>query len=239
MANIPKNQNLELTRYLYRLTYSKQGRAKFISHLDLMRAMQRTFKRAKLPVWYTQGFNPHPYIMFPLALSLGTESEIEPMDIALLENYSFGEIKERMNEVLPEGLKIETVSEPVCEHTDISKSEYIIRIETDKTPDEVKIAFLKFLNGETVEILKRSRDKKTKKVSYKSIDVKEHIDLLSCNVSENELVIELRLATSAGNSFNLNFSPVLEAFSAESEIKITHISAKRTKIICENGEIFT
>ena len=53
--NVPKNQSLVLTRYIYRLTYSKKGRAKFISHLDLMRTMQRAFKRAKLPVWYTQG----------------------------------------------------------------------------------------------------------------------------------------------------------------------------------------
>ena len=112
--NVPKNQSLVLTRYIYRLTYSKKGRAKFISHLDLMRTMQRAFKRAKLPVWYTQGFNPHPYIMFPLALALGTESEIEPMDIALLEEYSFDELKDRLNDVLPEGLKIMAVAEPVC-----------------------------------------------------------------------------------------------------------------------------
>lgn len=237
--NVPKNQSLVLTRYLYRLTYSKQGRAKFISHLDLMRAMQRTFKRAKLPVWYTQGFNPHPYIMFPLALALGTESEIEPMDIALLENLPFDEIKDRMNEVLPEGLKIMAVSEPVCEHTDIYKSDYIIEIETDSLPVAVKDSFIDFLNGETVEISKRSRDKKTKKISYKNIDVKKHIELLSIEAKESSVEIALRLSTSAGNDFNLNFAPVLDAFSAKKGITITHISAKRTKIMCKNGEIFT
>lgn len=237
--NVPKNQSLVLTRYIYRLTYSKKGRAKFISHLDLMRTMQRAFKRAKLPVWYTQGFNPHPYIMFPLALALGTESEIEPMDIALLEKYSFDELKDRLNEVLPEGLKIMAVAEPVCEHTDVLKSEYVIEIETDKSPEFVKDCFVEFLNGETVEISKRTRDKRTKKVSFKNIDVKEHIELLGIEALNDAVKLELRLSTSAGNTFNLNFSPVLEAFAGKYQIEITHISANRTKILCKNGEIFS
>jgi len=237
--NVPKNQSLVLTRYIYRLTYCKKGRAKFISHLDLMRTMQRAFKRAKLPVWYTQGFNPHPYIMFPLALALGTESEIEPMDIALLEKYSFDELKNRLNEVLPEGLKIMAVAEPVCEHTDVLKSEYVIEIETDKSPEDVKNSFVEFLNGETVEISKRTRDKRTKKVSFKNIDVKEHIELLGIEALNDVVKLELRLSTSAGNTFNLNFAPVIDAFSEKYSIGITHISANRTKILCKNGEIFS
>lgn len=239
MANIPKNQNLELTRYLYRLTYSKKGRARFISHLDLMRAMQRTFKRAKLPIWYTQGFNPHPYIMFPLALSLGTESEIEPMDIALLEDIPFDELKERMNQVLPEGMKIENVSRPVCEHTDIYKSEYSVEIETDKSPAETRALFEDFINQETVEISKRFKSKKTRQVSYKNVDVKEHIDLLDITEKDKSVQIKLRLSTSAGNTFNLNFMPVIEAFCQQKNVELRYISANRTKILCKNGEIFT
>lgn len=238
VANHPKNQNLVLTRFVYRLTYAKQGRAKFISHLDLMRVITRTLRRAKLPVWYTQGFNPHPYIMFPLALALGTESEIEPMDIALLEDIPNDELMERMNEVLPEGLKIMSVSKPLHDHLEIKNSIYKIEIETDTTPDVTKEKFLEFINGETVEISKRHRDKKTKKISYRQIDVKEHIELLEIYTNDESTVISIKLSTSAGNDFNLNFAPVLDAFSEKSGIKITHISANRTKILCKNGEIF-
>lgn len=238
MANHPKNQNLILERFVYRLTYAKEGRAKFISHLDLMRVIQRTLKRAKIPVWYTQGFNPHPYIMFPLALALGTESQIEPMDIALLENYSDDELMNRMNKVLPEGLKIMSVSKPVYEHTDIYKSVYVIELETDKNPEETKNFFVEFLNDEKVEISKRHRDKKTKKISYKQIDVKEHIELVDIFTTEESTVITLKLSTSAGNDFNLNFMPVIDSFLEKYGIKLTHISAKRTKIICKNGENF-
>ncbi len=238
VANHPKNQNLVLTRYVYRLTYAKQGRAKFISHLDLMRVITRTLRRAKIPVWYTQGFNPHPYIMFPLALALGTESQIEPMDIALLENIPDDELMKRMNEVLPEGLKIMSVSKPLHEHLDINKSVYVIEIETSATPSQTKEKFLEFINAETVEISKRHRDKKTKKISYRQIDVKEHIELLDISTTDESTILTLKLSTSAGNSFNLNFAPVLESFSEKTGIEITHISANRTKILCENGENF-
>ena len=61
----PKNQSLQIERWDYRLTFAKKGRARYISHLDLMRAMQRAIKRAGVPIWYTQGFNPHSYLMFP------------------------------------------------------------------------------------------------------------------------------------------------------------------------------
>ena len=54
-----------------RLFYTKTGSAKYISHLDVMRAFQRAFRRSKIPVWYTEGFHPHLYLTFALPLSLG------------------------------------------------------------------------------------------------------------------------------------------------------------------------
>ena len=53
-----------------RTVFEKKGRAKYISHLDLNRFMMRAFRRSGLPIWYTEGFNPHPYATFALALSL-------------------------------------------------------------------------------------------------------------------------------------------------------------------------
>ena len=53
-----------------RLRFSKTGRLKYISHLDINRAMSRALKRAQIPLWYTEGFNPHPYMSFSLPLSL-------------------------------------------------------------------------------------------------------------------------------------------------------------------------
>ena len=59
---------------------------RFISHLDMTRFMARVIRRAELPVWYTEGFNPHLYMTFALPLSLGFESEYEVVDIRLLDD---------------------------------------------------------------------------------------------------------------------------------------------------------
>ena len=238
MAEVPKNQALNLTRLVYRLTFSKKGRAKLISHLDLMRAMQRAIKRAHIPIWYTQGFNPHPYIMFPLALSLGVESEIEPMDIALLEQLDFELIKTKLNNALPQGIRIESVADPVYDHLEIYRSDYEIMFGSEMTAETMLEKFLQFINSEKIIIKKRLKPKKYRKESFKEIDVKEYVTLLSYSLCEDKVKVTLRLAASAGNDFNLNFTPLLQAFEEKYELKINYISAKRLKIICKNGESF-
>ena len=66
-----------------RVWFKKMGMSRFVSHLDLMRAMTRALRRADVPLWYTEGFNPHPYITFALPLSLGMESLCESMDMRI------------------------------------------------------------------------------------------------------------------------------------------------------------
>ena len=66
-----------------RLRFSKTGRAIYLSHLDLMRTMQRAFLRAGYQLKYSEGFNPHPLISILLPLSVGTASICELMDFRL------------------------------------------------------------------------------------------------------------------------------------------------------------
>ena len=80
-----------------RAVFRKYDRAKFISHLDLYRCMQRAFKRSSLSVWYTEGFNPHLYLMFPLPLSLGYESDCEIIDFSLTEELDNEYVKNKLN----------------------------------------------------------------------------------------------------------------------------------------------
>ena len=69
-----------------RVWFKKEGTAKYISHLDLNRNMLRIIHMAKLPIWYTEGFNPHPFITFALPLSLGFSGLRESMDFKLLDD---------------------------------------------------------------------------------------------------------------------------------------------------------
>ena len=94
-----------------RLKFTKTGRAVYISHLDLMRTMQRAFLRAGLQLKYSEGFNPHAQISFALPLSVGASSYCELMDFKLNDFMSFSEIPFRLNKALPEGITVLEVYE--------------------------------------------------------------------------------------------------------------------------------
>lgn len=227
----PKNVNLRPDRYDKRVVYEKCGRSKYISHLDLMRAMQRAIKRAKLPIWYTQGFNPHIYIMFPLTLSLGFESKVEVMDFALLEDMPDAEVVRMLDAQMPEGMRIVSCSSPVHSHTEITHAEYSIRISADKTPEEMAELFSDFLSREVIEIQKR-----TKKGTYKPVDIKPCLDVKKVAADDKYFCLTIKLP--AGGSFNLNANVAAEAFLDMYGLKADEICIERTKILLENGEDF-
>ena len=89
-----------------RLRYSKTGRARYISHLDLMATMRRALRRAGVELKYSEGFNPHPYMSVALPLPVGSSSVCELMDIGVAADIQEDAIPGRINAVLPEGIKV-------------------------------------------------------------------------------------------------------------------------------------
>ena len=85
-----------------RLRFTKTGRAVYISHLDLMRTVQRSFVRAGLRLKHSEGFNPHPQLVFALPLSVGMASECELLDFKLDELACVSEIPYLLNRALPD-----------------------------------------------------------------------------------------------------------------------------------------
>ena len=88
-----------------RLKFRKTGRAAYISHLDLIRTMQRVFSRAGVPLKYSEGFNPHAKISIILPLTVGTRSECEYMDFALTEDRELASLPAALNPFMPEGIE--------------------------------------------------------------------------------------------------------------------------------------
>ena len=80
-----------------RIVFSKTGRAKYVSHLDLVRAMTRAVRRADIPLWYTEGFNPRPKLVFASPLSVGCGSACEIMDIRVLPEVTDEEIHHHLH----------------------------------------------------------------------------------------------------------------------------------------------
>lgn len=90
-----------------RLLFEKTGTAVWMSHLDLMRVFQRSFKRAGLPLTHTKGFNPRPSVSIALPLSVGVESRCELLDFDLEGDPVPGaEIRERLNRALVPGVRV-------------------------------------------------------------------------------------------------------------------------------------
>jgi radical SAM-linked protein len=193
-----------------RIFFSKTGNAKYISHLDLYRAMGRAIKRAQLPVWFTEGFNPHIYMTFALPLALGIEGADEPFDLRLTEETALSEVTDRLNAVMPQGLQINRTAFPVRKAADIEKARY-----EAETPDIAKIT--EFLSRDTVII-----EKKTKSKTIET-DIKPHTEFSA----ENDL---LTITLPAGNTFSVNPLRVFSGFEV--------VNIKRTAILCGNGALF-
>ncbi len=89
-----------------RILFEKTGRAIYISHLDLMRTITRAFIRAGIKIKHTEGFNPHPYMTFALPLSVCVESTCELVDFVLMNDMPEDELVSKLNEKLPDGIKM-------------------------------------------------------------------------------------------------------------------------------------
>ncbi|MDD6189780.1 MAG: TIGR03936 family radical SAM-associated protein [Clostridiales bacterium] len=96
-----------------RIRFEKTGRAKYISHLDLMRTFQHAFIRSGIRIKHTEGFNPHPYISMALPLQLGCESLCEVLDIQIEDDMRPDTIPEKLNPWLPEGIRAISAALPV------------------------------------------------------------------------------------------------------------------------------
>lgn len=182
-----------------RLRFSKQGRLKYISHLDINRAMSRAFKRAEIPLWYTEGFNPHPYMSFSLPLSLGVESLCESVDIRIVGSITNNEIKNRMNSVLPEGLKVLDVYDDFYDNGEISYSDYVYKFQFDDNAlalEKIK----SILDGD--EILALKKGKQGRKKVFKETNIKSFIDKYNISLRDDTVVLNIRLL--AGTDKNLN-----------------------------------
>lgn len=168
-----------------RVEFSKTGALKFISHLDLSRTVQNAFLRSKLPIWYTQGFNPHPKTVFSPPLSVGVSSECEFMDFKMNEHVPYDEVTERLNASFPEGLRAIRAYAPERPFSDIRWAKYEIRMECDD-PDLAEKVSVLFSGALETE--------KTNKNGTKTVDISGGVELCSCEYERGEIILSVLLS---------------------------------------------
>lgn len=111
-----------------RLKFRKKGLSIYYSQLDLQRVMARALKKSGLPVWYSQGFNPHIYMTFTLPLSLGHESECESVDFRLNEEMAEADILKALEGTLPQGIELVSAQAPDYDARSIMFAKYDITL---------------------------------------------------------------------------------------------------------------
>ena len=211
-----------------RVFFKKTGALAYISHLDLNRTVLRALQRSKLPVVYSEGFNPHPRLTFSQPLSLFQESETEIFEFKLEEDISYDEIRARLVAALPPALEVIRVAAPVKKLSEIAFAEYNISLgysDPNKTADIEQVNNL--LEGSVVVT------KKTKK-SETEIDIKPMIKSLSVSRNGSGINITAVLDTSPDSYLNPAY---LTDFLSE-KLGFDEVDIMRTKLFDGGMQIF-
>ncbi len=207
----------------------------FISHLDMIRTFERSFRRTDLPLAFTQGFNPRSRISFTPALSVGITSSSEYMDVEFEETVSPEDAVARLSAVLPEGIQIikaETADNKIPLSI-VNAATYMVKTALDEeNPDELEKAINNLLNREEIII------EKSTKFGAKSVNIAPFIynmKLLSNTNGTADICMEVSIGQQG------SVSPKLIIFELEKLLakKLEIVSIHREEIfyLNENNKI--
>ena len=178
-----------------RLKFKKTGLSIYYSQLDLQRVMARALKKSGLPVWYSQGFNPHIYMTFTLPLSLGHESDCESVDFRLNEDVSEADILKAMEGTLPQGIELYSAKEPDYDARSIAFARYDITLYGEK--DRINAAL------EGYGAMEQAVVTKVTKKGQKDINLKELITDITVTETADDAVTFTAIYP-AGTPLNVN-----------------------------------
>ncbi len=212
-----------------RLVFTKTQNARFISHLDLTRLMARLIRKANLDIWWTEGFNPRPYITFALPLPLGFEGLYEMMDIRINDdNADISDIAVKLNLVCPESIKFLKAYESASKTSLIAFAKYEITFDDNGALTDNITSFLN-----TKPILCH---KKTKKGDWKEVDLSQKIKY--SDVINLDGDTKLTLILPSGPNENISPSLLLDTYFNNYANEYYFYSVKRTEILDESLNLF-
>ena len=201
---------------------------RFISHLDMTRFIARAIRRAELPVWYTEGFNPHLYMTFALPLSLGFESIYSVLDIRLLDDdYDISTLCDKLNAVCPPYINFFDAAEPIKKAGDVASAVFAI---TFNDGGEIRDELNNFLLQDSITVLK-----KTKKGDVKELEIGDKIKSFSLDLKDGNTILSIVLP--AGSTENLNPELILTSFFENCKNYYCY-KVNRTAILDADGNFF-
>jgi radical SAM family uncharacterized protein/radical SAM-linked protein len=148
-----------------RIKYRRDERMRFYSHLDIMRAIQRSIKRANLPIDYSEGFHPHMKLSFGPPLPLGYVSEAEYLDMQLESPFEKNHLV-KFGESLPPGIEVVSSRLMLTKGDSLTKliNAALYEIELDNTPADLKTRIARILESKQLEVV-RKKETETRQIS--------------------------------------------------------------------------
>lgn len=227
-------------RYI-RFKFRKVGNLQYISHLDLQKAMAKVLVRAKAPLWYTKGFNPHAKLIFALPLSVGAQSECEYLDVRVERAIPPLELMDHINYELTEELRFLDAYYPETKLEDIYWAEYDFEIKTEGADENLAQRVLDLLTAEQVIILKKAKDK-YKNIFFKEQDIAPYIRDVHIVFEDGIIKINMKLSASINQTHpHINPETVVTMLKEKlgilsGDVMLEDYSIMRTRIYFEDGK---
>ncbi len=208
----------------YRLTFTKEYPVKYVGHMDVVLTWTRAFRRAGVPLAYSEGFNPRAKIQVAASLPVGTMGSAEMMDITLTEPMEPDDILQRVNATLPNGYRLLAVEAIAADtpklQASLRQAEYRVTVETDLSAEEIQ-SRIEHLLAQPQIIQTRIRRKREETFDLRPLV----FDISLVEKVGDDVVLAMRLAT--GQHGNARPDAVLYALGMHNK----WYQSERTKLI--------
>ncbi|MGI6124255.1 MAG: TIGR03936 family radical SAM-associated protein [Acetivibrionales bacterium] len=208
-----------------RFRFSRGQELKYIAHLDILRVFERAIKRAKIPVAFTQGFNPRQKLVFGLPMSIGLTSDSEYADIELAKDMEPEDFINQINQGLPEGIKVEEAvsritRDNIMNQITAARYEIMFGLNEPRSHSEIETMVHELLSKEEVSVIKKS------KKGPRPVNIRPLIYSLAVKQIDTDK-FRLDAFLSAGAENNLRADLLMKAFGEETKLEIDNISMHR------------
>lgn len=221
---------------ILRIQYRKNGMMKFLSHLDMVRLVERSLRRGQLPLKFSQGFNPHPKISFAAPLSVGVTSDYELVDIELTEAIDLEGFKEIFPKIFPAGIQLVR-----AQHLESSKSlmslvsdcAYAVKVMgSPEILSQFAKAAERLMDQDELLVTKKSKEKRK---ADKVVDVKPHVKEFSLLEQNHEEVL-LKMKLASGSVGNLKPDTVVALIGELAEVAIDPFDVRVHRVMLFGDE---
>ncbi|MEK6777216.1 MAG: TIGR03960 family B12-binding radical SAM protein [bacterium] len=209
----------------FRIRYTKEGRLKFLSHLEMISMMVRSFARAGIHLEYSHGFHPHPKMAMGPALPVGISAAAEYLDVNVIGSVFEEAVAVRLNQVLPEGIRVTGVNWIPAQAPAISSvirfGEYLLDLPRSAFQKDPYHAVQELMGQDEILITRNQKDR------IKTLDIRPMIEEMEIHSVDQEHVM-VRLMVQTGDQGGARVDEVLQKLlnrpdSNDQDARITRI----------------